>query len=66
MVISGRQGQKTYSLSSDLQDREREVKNISSILYEAKYVKELRVYQYGEYLIRIWKDLMLSDRKSVV
>lgn len=60
MAISGRQGQKTYSLSNDLQDRERQVKNLSSILYETKYAKELRVYQYGEYLIRIWKDLMLS------
>lgn len=60
LFITGRQGQKNYSLSSSLQDKEREVKNISSILYEAKYAKELRVYQYGEYFIHMWKDLMLS------
>lgn len=60
MLITGKQGEKSYSLSNDLQDKEREMKNISSILYEAGYAKELRVYQYGEYLIRIWKNLMLS------
>lgn len=60
LLIAGKQGQKTYSLGNDLQDKEREMKNISSILYETKYAKELRVYQYGEYLIRMWKDLMLS------
>lgn len=60
LFVIGKQGSKTYSLSNDLQDKEREMKNISSILYETKYAKELRVYQYGEYLIRIWKDLMLS------
>ena len=60
MLITGKQGEKSYSLSEDQQDKERQVKNISSILYEMKYAKELRVYQYGEYLIRIWKDLMLS------
>lgn len=60
MAIAGRQGQKSYFLSSELQDKEREAKNIASILCETKYAKELRVYQYGEYLIHTWKDLMLS------
>ena len=60
MLLMSKQGREEYQLTLDLQDKERELGNITEMFYKSQYAKEIRVYQYGEYMINKWKSIIGS------
>ncbi len=53
-------GKKEYQLTDELFDDDRKLHNLSDIIYNMNYAKELRIFQYGKFMVDKWK--LLAER----